>query len=183
MLEATAHLVARRGFHGTSLTDILEASGAPRGSLYHHFPGGKDELVLEATRLGVTWADEAFERAFGGGVPAAEAVRVFFDDLAAYVREHRYHVGCPVAPLVLDGLPGSPELQDLCTDALARWKRTFAAAFEADGLAPNRAERLATLVLAAEEGALLLALAERSDAAVVETGDELARIVRAAVQG
>ena len=47
MIEATALLLRRRGYHGTSLNDILSASGAPRGSLYFHFPGGKDQLVIE----------------------------------------------------------------------------------------------------------------------------------------
>ena len=50
MLEKTATLLQHRGYYGTSLSDILEASAAPRGSLYFHFPGGKDQLVLEATR-------------------------------------------------------------------------------------------------------------------------------------
>ena len=50
MIEATALLLRQRGYHGTSLNDILNASGAPRGSLYFHFPGGKDQLVIEVTR-------------------------------------------------------------------------------------------------------------------------------------
>ncbi|TGW02048.1 TetR/AcrR family transcriptional regulator, partial [Mesorhizobium sp. M2D.F.Ca.ET.145.01.1.1] len=53
MIEATALLLRRRGYHGTSLNDILTASGAPRGSLYFHFPGGKDQLVIEVTRASV----------------------------------------------------------------------------------------------------------------------------------
>ena len=53
MLETTARLLQHRGYHGTALSDILEASGAPRGSLYFHFPSGKDQLVVEATRLAV----------------------------------------------------------------------------------------------------------------------------------
>ena len=53
MLEATARLLRQRGYHGTSLNDILAASGAPRGSLYFHFPGGKDQLVIEVTRASV----------------------------------------------------------------------------------------------------------------------------------
>jgi len=66
MLEATAQLVRERGYSGTSLNDILAASGAPRGSLYHHFPGGKDELVTEVTRHSieqVTMNGTAFDHA------------------------------------------------------------------------------------------------------------------------
>ena len=53
MIEATARMLQHRGYHGTALSDILEASGAPRGSLYFHFPGGKDQLAIEATRAAV----------------------------------------------------------------------------------------------------------------------------------
>ena len=69
ILETTALLLRQRGYHGTSLNDILSASGAPRGSLYFHFPGGKDQLVIEVTRdsvagvtqrLGEALAAEAF---------------------------------------------------------------------------------------------------------------------------
>ena len=63
MLEATGRLIRERGYHGTSLNDILAASGAPRGSLYFHFPGGKDQLVIEATKMTITETTELLEQA------------------------------------------------------------------------------------------------------------------------
>jgi len=63
MIETTARLLQHRGYHGTSLNDILEQSGAPRGSLYFHFPGGKDQLAIEATRAGIEEATQALRQA------------------------------------------------------------------------------------------------------------------------
>ena len=63
MLETTARLLQHRGYHGTALSDILEESAAPRGSLYFHFPGGKDQIVMEATRAAVAKATLALREA------------------------------------------------------------------------------------------------------------------------
>ena len=67
MIEATARMLQHRGYHGTALSDILEASGAPRGSLYFHFPGGKDQLAIEATRAAVDRLSSSSARNSPGG--------------------------------------------------------------------------------------------------------------------
>lgn len=182
-IEATSLLVARNGYHGTSLSEILEASGAPRGSLYHHFPGGKEELVLEATRLGIAWADESFERCLAPGTHPADGLVAFFEELHAFVDEHDYAVGCPVAPIVLDGAPATPALQALCQEALARWESVIRRSLTRAGLTRARAASLAALVLAAEEGALLMARAERRARPLKRISRELEALVRGAVDG
>src|SRR5947207_14909068 len=73
MIEATALLIRQRGYHGTSLNDILSASGAPRGSLYFHFPGGKDQLVVEVTRDSVADVTKKLDEALAAGSDPAVA--------------------------------------------------------------------------------------------------------------
>ena len=82
MLETTARLLQHRGYFGTALSDILAASGAPRGSLYFHFPGGKDQLVIEATRLAVEETSAFLRETLGAARTPAEAVRMFFEAAA-----------------------------------------------------------------------------------------------------
>ena len=83
MLETTARLLQHRGYYGTALSDILEQSGAPRGSLYFHFPGGKDQLVVEATRLAVDETSRYLRETLAAAPDPAEGVRRFFEAAAA----------------------------------------------------------------------------------------------------
>src|SRR5262249_60493649 len=96
MIETTARLLQHRGYHGTSLNDILEQSGAPRGSLYFHFPGGKGELAIEATRAAVAEATQALQQALAEAKTPARAVRAYAEAAARLMRDTDYTFGCPV---------------------------------------------------------------------------------------
>src|SRR5688572_26885049 len=135
MIETTARLLQHRGYYGTSLSDILEASGAPRGSLYFHFPGGKDQLVLEATRAAVAEATHALEQTLAAAADPAEAVRLYVGACADLMRETDYTFGCPVAPVILDATGGRPELAEICRQAFEEWNRMLETAFAAAGIA------------------------------------------------
>ena len=121
MLEATGRLLRQRGYHGTSLNDILAASGAPRGSLYFHFPGGKDQLVIEVTRASVREVAERLGETLGAEKSPAVAVRRIVDATAEMLENSDYALGCPVAPVVLDATTDIPELVELCRAAFEEW--------------------------------------------------------------
>jgi TetR/AcrR family transcriptional repressor of lmrAB and yxaGH operons len=180
MLETTARLLQHRGYYGTALSDILEASGAPRGSLYFHFPGGKDQLVVEATRLAVEETSHFLRATFAEAPDPAEGVRRFFEAAGALLVETDYTFGCPVAPVILDAPDALPELQEICRQAFEEWIGLFRQAFEAAGISPDRAAALALLVEAAMEGMLLIGRAWRDTGALSRIGAELAGLVRAA---
>jgi TetR/AcrR family transcriptional repressor of lmrAB and yxaGH operons len=181
MLETTARLLQHRGYYGTALSDILEASGAPRGSLYFHFPGGKDQLVIEATRLAVEETSRFLRATLDAAPEPGEAVRRFFAAAGGLLAETDYTFGCPVAPVILDAPDALPELAEICRQAFEEWVALFRARFEAAGIPPERAERLALLVEAAMEGLLLIARASRDTRALDRVADELAAQVAAAV--
>ena len=124
MIETTASLVHRRGFHGTSLNEILLESGAPRGSLYYHFPGGKEELVLEATRQGVAIVTRLLKEVLADSPDPADGVRAFVEAAAHELRDSGYVFGCPVAPIVLDS-PESSALAEVCQEALEEWQQVL----------------------------------------------------------
>ncbi|HET9067874.1 MAG TPA: TetR/AcrR family transcriptional regulator [Amaricoccus sp.] len=181
MLETTARLLQHRGYHGTALSDILAASGAPRGSLYFHFPGGKDQLVIEATRLAVAETSRFLRATLDAAPGPAEGVRQFFAAAGALLVETDYSFGCPVAPVILDAPDALPELAEVCRQAFEEWVGLFRARFEAAGIPAGRAERLALLVEAAMEGLLLIARAHRDTGALDLVAEELAAQVAAAV--
>ena len=180
MIETTASLVHRQGFYGTSLNEILLESGAPRGSLYYHFPGGKEELVLEATRQGVAMVTRLLKEVLTGSPGPAEGVRAFVEAAAHVLRDSGYVFGCPVAPIVLDS-PESSALAEVCQEALEEWQQVLVEGLGSGGIERGRAESLATVVVCALEGGLILARARRDIAPLDAVAEELASMVRSAL--
>src|SRR5262245_16459184 len=133
MLEVTARLLQHRGYYGASLSDILAESGAPRGSLYFHFPGGKDQLVVEATRAAVERTTQELHEALATAESPAKAVRAYAETAAAIMRETNYTFGCPVAPVILDATAGLAELEELCRRAFEQWTAQLRQAFAGAG--------------------------------------------------
>ncbi len=121
MIEATALLIRQRGYHGTSLNDILSASGAPRGSLYFHFPGGKDQLVIEVTRASVADVTERLGAALLEEPDPAVAVHHIYQSVARMLEDNEFSLGCPVAPVVLDAPNNVPDLAEICRSAFEQW--------------------------------------------------------------
>jgi TetR/AcrR family transcriptional regulator, lmrAB and yxaGH operons repressor len=180
MIETTASLVHRRGFYGTSLNEILTESGAPRGSLYYHFPGGKEELVLEATRQGVAMVTQLLKEALTGSPDIAEGVRAFVEAAAHMLRDSGYVFGCPVAPIVLDS-PESSALAEVCQEALEEWERVLVNGLGSAGIEHGHAESLATVIVCCLEGGLILARARRDIAPLDAVAEELASMVQSAL--
>jgi TetR/AcrR family transcriptional repressor of lmrAB and yxaGH operons len=180
MIETTAGLVHRRGFHGTSLNEILAESGAPRGSLYYHFPGGKEELVLEATRQGVARITQFLKEIFTQAPDAAEAVRAFIEAAAHELHDSGFVFGCPVAPIILDS-PQSSALAKVCREALEEWQGVLVEGLGSAGIEGGRAKSLAVMIVCGLEGGLILARARREIAPLDAVGEELALMVRSAL--
>jgi TetR/AcrR family transcriptional repressor of lmrAB and yxaGH operons len=181
MLKTTARLLQHRGYHGTSLNDILDESGAPRGSLYFHFPGGKEQLVIEATKLTIDETTEWLSSTLASADSPAEATRLYLEAAAMLTVESDYTFGCPVAPLILDANAGLPELAALCRQAFEVWTALLRDGYERSGVPPQRALALALLASASLEGGLLMARAYRDPAPLNIIAAELERIVSASL--
>lgn len=181
MIDTTARLVQERGFHGVSLGDILRESGAPRGSLYFHFPGGKKELVLEAMREGIEEASRILRECMAGSGGPAEGIRTFFVAAAEEMGGSDYTFGCPVAPVVLDTTDSTSELASVCRSAFDEWRQIYRDSLIAAGLDSARAARLAVTVLASLEGALILARSQRDADCIRQIGEDVAAMVKGAL--
>jgi AcrR family transcriptional regulator len=160
MIQSAALLFRERGIHGTSFADVLAHSGAPRGSVYHHFNGGKTQLAEEAIR----WAGE-FTIA---GVAATlrdhdpvEAIGVFRRQWGQVLRASDFGAGCPIVAAAVDGRH-EPSVRNIAGAVFAEWEQVIARALRRRGLSTTRARSLATLLIASIEGALVLSRAQRS---------------------
>jgi len=181
MLTATASLLQERGYLGTSLNDILQESGAPRGSVYYHFPGGKEELAREATEREVQKITDYLAAAFRESTGPAEAVRAYVEGAREHSRTSGYRLGCPVASLVLDSPEASSPISEVCRKALEEWHELLRDGLAAGGVLPERAGSLATLILTSVEGALILARSREDPEPLDAIADELAATVTAAL--
>ena len=181
MLETTARLLQHRGYHGTSLSDILEESAAPRGSLYFHFPGGKDQIVMEATRAAVAKATLAMREALESAKSPAQGVRDYLEMAARVMPESDYTFGCPVAPVILDANAGLTELAELCRRAFQEWVDLLQTSFVEAGVPRRRSSALAVHAISSIEGAMLLARAYRASGPLMTVAAELETIVAAAL--
>jgi AcrR family transcriptional regulator len=160
MLDAALEVMRERGAAGVTVDEVLARSGAPRGSVYHHFPGGRAQLLDET----LTYAGESFtgmlERAARHGADAMLTRLVAF--WTRVLEDSGFRAGCPVVPTAGAGGPEGEELARKAADILAAWTRTIAAAFEAEGHSPAAADALATTVLSAISGAVGMCRALRS---------------------
>jgi len=161
-LAAAAKLMRQQGYHGTALHDILVAGGAPRGSLYFHFPGGKEQIgeaalavSAEAVRAGIARAAEASETA---EVFLLRIVRA----MAADLERSDYKEGCPVATTALETAAQSDALGAASRNAFQKWELEIKRGLFRLGLTAGDADLAATMVLSQLEGALLLARTYRS---------------------
>jgi TetR/AcrR family transcriptional repressor of lmrAB and yxaGH operons len=162
MVESAAALIGSQGMNATSFSDVLSDSGAPRGSIYFHFPGGKEELATEVTLLHASDRIADINRAAASTRTAAELIAAFIgrerDDLVS----SNYREGCAVAPIVIESTPASDQLSDATRRAFQDLVTTLAARLTEKGLTHDRAVQLATNVWTSVEGALILARALRS---------------------
>jgi TetR/AcrR family transcriptional repressor of lmrAB and yxaGH operons len=178
MVTAAARLFRAQGYPATGWRQVVTESAAPWGSQAHHFPGGKEQLGVEA----LSWAATGFERAIRtvfAGVHPADAVQRWVHAAAAELAASDWRDGCPVATVTLETAHSSDALRTACAEALGSWRAALADALGARGLPEAQARSLATLVLAAIEGALILARAERSAGPLEDVGRELAAVLRA----
>ena len=179
LLKGARQLLAEKGYAGMELRDVAERGKAPRGSIYHHFPGGKTQLAREAAALEGETIRETIERSLRErGLKATLAM--FGEVFRRRVADHPERLGCPVAAAAL-ARPEDPELAAAATAAFRSWEEPIAAALLDEGVGRREAEDFAGLVVSTVEGALIRARAAGSaeplDSAIGGLGQALDRLL------
>jgi TetR/AcrR family transcriptional repressor of lmrAB and yxaGH operons len=181
MVRSALLLMGEQGVEATSFSQVIEHSGAPRGSIYHHFPGGKAQLVEEATRYAgdsfVALLEDAGQR-HDDPLEALDAISDFWRSL---LHNSEFAAGCPVLAAVLEG-DRSPGARDAAREAFERWQRVWSELLIRAGVASDRARSLAAIAISATEGAVILARAQRSNVPLERVGRELRTLFHQAVE-
>lgn len=176
MLRTASQLFRRQGYAATGWRQVVADSATPWGSQSHHFPGGKEQLAVEAiARSGASY-ERLLRAAFADASPG-DALRSWSETAAAELAASGWSDGCPVATVALEQSHRSELVAQACAAAFESWRVVVGEALRAAGLGDRSADRLATTVLAAIEGALLLARAGRDPAPLRAVGAEMAELV------
>ena len=162
LLNGARKLLAEKGYAGMELRDVAERGRAPRGSIYHHFPGGKKQLAIEATELEGREIHLAIERSLEE-LGLAATLTTFGEMFRRRVKDKPERLGCPVAAAAL-ARPEDPALAAAATAAFESWEAPIAAALRDEGVAATEAAAFAGLVVSTVEGALVRARAAADQA-------------------
>ncbi|TSD96671.1 TetR/AcrR family transcriptional regulator [Skermania sp. ID1734] len=181
MLFSAVELLRERGAAAVTIDAVLARSGAPRGSVYHHFPGGRSEMMTDALTLAGDAIGSIIERAASEG--STEALRRFHDFWSKTLHDSDFNAGCPVLSVAVGAAPDDLHLQPTVTEIFERWHDTLVSAIAADGVDPARAGRLATMAIAAMEGAVVLSRVRRSTEPLDDVIGELEALFADATTG
>lgn len=162
IIEKTCELLELQGYHATGLNQIIKESGSPKGSLYYHFPGGKEELAIEAiNRVGAIVLRRIRENLAQVERPA-EALQTFILNIAANVEMSGYRAGGPITTIAMETSANNESLRAACEQIYSDWQMAVVEKLQQGGVDMPRASRIAALTIAAIEGGVILARTSRS---------------------
>ena len=181
ILDSSAELFRRQGYTGTPVKQIVTDADAPFGSLYHFFPGGKEQLAAQAIRRSGQMYVELFAGIAAAAPDAPSAMEAFFSGAAATLRETDYADACPIATVALEVASTSETLRRATADVFESWIVAAAAYFTAAGIHETRARELAITMLSLLEGAFVFCRALRSTEPLTLAGRAAVEDVRASL--
>jgi AcrR family transcriptional regulator len=181
ILDTSGELFRRQGYMGTGIKQIVEEAGAPFGSIYHFFPGGKEELGAETIRRSGALYGLLFAEFVGPEVDLVKGVRAFFAGAAETLVETDFADACPIATVALEISSTNEELREACADVFDLWIEGGTARFVEAGIKRKKARELVIEMLAALEGAFVLSRALRSADPVELAGKAAAERIKAAL--
>ncbi|MCF3960516.1 LmrA/YxaF family transcription factor [Streptomyces fuscigenes] len=184
MVFSAAQLMRRGGVAAAGMRDVAVRAEAPRGSLQHYFPGGKDQLVAEAVGWAGRYASRRVAR-FVAALPEPVPSALFAAMVEQWTVEYGaegFAAGCPVAAATVDHADSTASTREAASDAFGAWTRAVGEALVGMGVPQERSRPLSTLMISTLEGAILLARAERDTRALTTAAAELGPLLDAAVR-
>ena len=181
ILDASTELFRRQGLAGTGIKQILAAANAPFGSLYHHFPGGKDELAAATiSRAGQEYATLVAGKLLDGpDLPAN--IRAAFASAAATLVETDFADACPIETVALEVASTNEGLRQTIAEVFDSWHEGLTALLVSNGVSAEEAVALAHVILSALEGAFVFVRTTQRTDALLACGEAMATLVEGAL--
>jgi TetR/AcrR family transcriptional repressor of lmrAB and yxaGH operons len=176
MLISAAEVLRERGAAGVTIDEVLARSGAPRGSVYYHFPEGRNQILTEALQYaGEVLTDVIDEAAAKGGIYLVRQFVKFWEELLV---ESDFTAGCPVVAAAIGPAGEEPQLTTVAGSIFRRWRDALTRAFVSDGFDEPCAASLATMCIASLEGAVVLCRSTRSADPLHSVADEVQFLIK-----
>lgn len=182
VLATAAKLFQRQGYAATGLNQILADSSAPKGSLYFHFPGGKEQLAAESIALSGARMGNQMAAIMCAAENPGDALSGLADLFAASLDASGFGSGCPVATVALEAAAGSETIRSSCDDVYGSWMEGLSLALCRWGVAQADALPLSELVISAVQGAILLAKVRRDTTVVHSIARQLASQISRSIE-
>lgn len=179
-MAAATGLFRRQGYSDTGLKQIVAEGGAPLGSLYYFFPGGKQDLALNALAHTAARYEQLLDRVFRQSADVGAAATKWFTWAARALEESDFADGCPIGTVACEIASTNDALREASQAVFASWCSRVATQLAGEGVRPAHARRLATFAVASLEGAILLSRTQRSTQPLRDTGRVVAETLRAA---
>lgn len=178
IIQTACNLLEQQGYHASGLNEIIQASGAPKGSLYHYFPGGKTEIAVEAVGRAAETTARIVEEHLAAYADPAEGVRTLLEEIARRVEESGYAAGGPLMLVALETVNSSEPINRACRQAYRHIQFVFSRRLMAAGMNEAAADSLALLIVSTIEGATLLSRTLHSPQPLREAAGFLAEHIR-----
>ena len=179
LIAAMTDALRRRGLHGIGLTELLAQAGAPKGVLYHHFPGGKTELAVAAIDDVVARMLRGLEALLASTPDPIAATRRWMAGATVHLSDTGFESGCPLATVALESTPEDPALREALARAFATLRERIARALEEHGEPRAQAQGIAALIVATYEGGLLQARVAQSSEPIAQATETLLSLLAA----
>ena len=177
MLVSAVEVLRERGAAGVTIDEVLARSGAPRGSVYHHFPGGRSQILREALNFAGDEITASIDEA--AGESATVLLRRFVQLWEDALTESDYTAGCPVLAAAIGSGEDEQQLTAVAADIFSRWREASKQAYIRDGFEPAEATSLADTTIAAIEGAAVLSRSVRSLEPLYDVAHQLEFLIKA----
>ncbi|MEV7607120.1 TetR/AcrR family transcriptional regulator [Paenarthrobacter sp. NPDC089322] len=177
LAESMLQLIQTSGYSGTGLNAVIEHAAAPKGSIYFHFPDGKEGLGVAAIELAAKQFETLIAESAVSAGDAAEVARAVIEALTTIVSEGNFRLGCPVSVVTLEMGAESERLRQACAAAFESWIAPTSALLEASGVEADEARSLATVVVSTIEGAVIVSRAMQSTQPLVSAADIVAELI------
>lgn len=176
MLISAAEVMRERGAAGVTIDEVLSRSGAPRGSVYYHFPDGRNQILAEALQYAGDAITADIDAAAGRG--AMVLLRQFVEFWEGVLAESDFNAGCPVVAAAIGCPDDEVQLTAEAGRIFAHWRAALTRAFVADGFPESDADSLAVMAIASLEGAVVLCRSTRSTDPLHKVDDQLEFLIK-----
>ncbi len=178
IIQTTCDLIENQGYHATGLNQIVQESGAPKGSIYYHFPQGKDSITAEAVLFAGQNVAERIQVNLAEKQDPAEAIQVFIETIAHFVEMSGFHSGGPLTIVASETATTNEALNATCREAYDMMRAAFSEKLMQSGFSAQRAESLVWAITSATEGGIILSRTYHTGDPLRQVARELARLIR-----